>query len=445
MNSKIPKKLIIVVLLSIAALGIWGSGIYYGQYLKDNYQSVSVRLEEKNQVTKKSLLSALENEKIKSTADIPVITAWNSLTDRQVKNDEIGTVTSVRLLEIYGDVRQVYPIELTGGSILVNEDYNGCLIDEKTAYELFKTTAATGCFITYENKLYCIRGVIKAPEPMVLIQISEENQSYSNLELVYSNNDNGEFMADAFLQQNLLSFHYTIINGCFFAKIMNEIIKLPAWLLGFYMMFLILRFIWKRRTLPIQAFLFLFAFVGVYIGLSRLIQFKIDVPQCLIPTKWSDFSFWTGKLHDLMKEWGQISYILPLPKDIIFVKYVKQCLFDSMTASVGMIVFITHNRMIQNAKLSEITLCLLSILTEALAVIILFHTGKEFHVPVGYLYLIPVYFLSLHFSQSKAFFLFTHPGSVQEIPLRRVYGYCVPQWLHSIYVRESFCSRLSYR
>lgn len=389
---KVFKKRPLIILLSLAALILWGSGIYYGQYIKEHYQSVSIRMKE-DRISEQKIITALKYEEIKSSKSIPSISAWNRLEEQIITNKELAITYKTQLIEVYGDIKQVYPMRLTSGNLLTAKDYEGCMIDQSVAYKLFGTVDPVGNIITYKNKQYYIRGIIKSPEPVVFIQINDIKHTYSNIELVYEDKENGQELANAFMSQNNLAGSYTVLDGSFYAGILDGLYKAPAWFLGFYMLCQILRAIWKRRTLPLQVFIFLLGFVSVWMVLRWMLEFQIYIPESLIPTKWSDFSFWIEKYKEFRKQIDQIKYLTPTIKDINFIRYAKRCIYYTMISFAGMWIFATHIRFLLS-KIDGFSLSILAVILECGAIFILYKTGKVFLAGNGYLYAIPIFILA---------------------------------------------------
>lgn len=386
------KKKPFIILLSLAALIIWGSGIYYGQYINEHYQSVSIQMKE-DTVSEQKLMTALKYEEVKNSINIPHISAWNRLEEQTTTNKELGISYKTQLIEVYGDIRQVYPMKLTKGNLLTPEDYEGCMVDQEVAYKLFGTVDPVGNTITYKNKQYYIRGIIKSPESVFFIRINDKKHTYNNIELVYEDKENGQELANAFMTQNNLAGSYTVIDGSFYAGILDRLYKVPAWFLGFYMLYQILKVIWKRRTLPLQVFVLLLGFLSVWMVLKWLLEFQIYIPERFIPTKWSDFSFWIEKYKEFRKHIEQMEYLTPTIKDINFIGYAKRCIFYTLISIAGMWIFATHIRFFLD-KIDGFSLAVLAVILECGAIFILYKTGKIFLACNGYLYMIPIFILA---------------------------------------------------
>lgn len=277
-------------------------------------------------ISEEELSTVLKYEEIKHWGNTPSISAWNCLEEQTITNKELSLSYKVYLIEVYGDVKWVYPMELTAGNLINPNDYKGCIIDRETAYQLFGTVDPIGNCISYGNEYFYVRGIIRSPKPIFFRQIHDKKHTYSNLELVYGGDVDGYELAKGFIMQNNLTDSYIIIDGSFYGKVFNSLYKVPGWFLCFYVLYQILRAIWKRRTIPLQVLILSLGFLTVWIVLKRLLDFRISIPQYLIPTKWSDFSFWTGRYKELHNQIDQIAYQTPVIKDILFVRCAKRCM-----------------------------------------------------------------------------------------------------------------------
>lgn len=347
-----------------------------------------------DRVSEQKLVTALKYEEVKNSKNIPYISAWNRLGEQTVTNKELGTSYKTQLIEVYGDIRQVYPMKLTKGNLLTRQDNEGCMIDQKVAYKLFGSVEPVGNTITYKNKQYYIRGIIKSPESVFFIQMDDKNHTYSNIELVYEDKENGQELANAFMTQNNLAASYTLLDGSFYAGILDRLYKIPAWFLCFYMLYQILRVIWKRRTLPLQVFILLLGFLSVWMILKWLLGFQIYIPERLIPTKWSDFSFWIEKYKEFRNQIEQMTYLTPTIKDIIFIRYAKRCIYYTLISLACMWVFAAHIRFFLG-KMEGLFLAIFAVVLEYGAIFILYKTGKTFLAGNGYLYMIPIFIVAV--------------------------------------------------
>jgi hypothetical protein len=369
---------------------LWGNAVYYGQYIKEHYQSVGVRMKGTG-VTKRVLEQAVENERLKGNQGLQKLSAWNRLEDQSLECEELYTKSTVHLIEVYGDMSEAYPVELISGSLPSADDYEGCLIDKNTAYELYRTVHAVGKLLTYQGKKYCVRGIVQSSETVCLIEIQEEDKAFSNLELCFTDKENGGALAADFMRQYGLTSSYTEIDGSLYSRLLELAYLLPAWLLGFCLLYDLLAALWKRRRLPCQVLALMFLLVALWPLLCWLMEFDFYIPQQLIPTKWSDFSFWSRKLASL-REWRRdITYLAPNYKDVLLQQYSRCCITYIAAATLGIITLITHERMLFSGN-SKAGRFLLIALIECTVVAMLFKTGRIFTLPRGYLGM-PIFYM----------------------------------------------------
>lgn len=361
------KRKLLYILIFMTALTVWAYGDYYGRYMKSNFDSVSVRLQD-DAIAKQDILLALENEKIKETENIPVITAWKQVDDQNMECNELGTKASLSVIEFWGEVTEVMPIKLVKGSIAANGDETGCLIDENAAYRLFRTRDAVGRSLIYQGKSYCIRGIIKAGEGLLILPVTDDKSAFSNLEFVYSKKESGKKNVRDFMEENGLADDYTIVEGCFYARLIQVASGLPLWLLGFSLLYLLAREGRKRRIWLLQkknqqtdgtkdeikrpgikkilkmtgVFIIYAITVLLYAGLIK--NFTIPIPERYFPTRWSDFPFWTKQFKEIHEQVAALKYLAPATKDILMFQAIRRSLASSIITSALTIICILQMR-----------------------------------------------------------------------------------------------------
>lgn len=335
-------RLLLSIFLFAAISFLWGNAIYDGQLIRCHYPSVSVRLDQEK-ITKRSLLQAIDREREKGSSSLQSISAWNMLNKQTISNDELNTQVKVNLITSFGDMNTVYPVELAEGSIPAMDDYAGCLIDLKTSYALFRTAHPIGNRLTFEEKSYCIRGIIDTEVPVCMIQKEDENDTYANLELTYSDIENGALTVGTFLLQNGIS-ETSILEGSFYATILERLILLPAWLLAITLLFPLLKELWRRRTLPLQALIITVLIAVGWLMLRWSLELAIFIPQRLIPTSWSDFGFWSRRICEWKEFRKSLAYLYPYPKDVILFQIIRRCLTSLFAVVIGIILLFLHNK-----------------------------------------------------------------------------------------------------
>lgn len=314
------KRIIISVILLIMTVGFSILKLQETVFIRTHYNSESVRLRSEG-VTRKDLDNALKNEKANSSSDIPDVTAWVRLNEEEIYNYDLNRKVQVPIVQVAGDMNETEPMSLKYGNYVYEKDSKGCIIDEDTAYSLFGTYDATGNILTYKGSDYFIRGVVKATYPMFMIP-GNNAAKYNNLELIYSNKEFGEKSAEEFLLQNSIAANYVIVDGYFYGRLIYSLLNLPIWM--FYILFfiLLLKYFWKKRHSENKRSFAIYCGIGTLgmIGYGGILYETIGnplyFPLKLIPTKFSDFDYWSNEYHVMMDQFKKMQYLLPNPKDL---------------------------------------------------------------------------------------------------------------------------------
>lgn len=388
--NKNTKRMIFFLFLFCLVFVLWGIALYYENYIEEHYASISIRLKSEP-MSGRMLMQADKIGRQEDTGNQMGITAWNSLKSMELQSKELGTSANVNLIEVFGDMEKVYPIELRDGNVVSMDDFEGCLIDEATAYKLFHTVNAVDNLVSYQNQRYGIRGIIKSSEAVMLIGGNEENKTYSNLELTFTEQENAGQLAEEFLRKYGQNGQYVVIDSHLFAKGLSLMVRLPAWLLGFFFIYDLLHILYKQRRYPFQAVVLFLLLVIVSAVLFWMMEFELFIPDQLIPTKWSDFTFWSNKIHELKNWRNDYTYIMPHYKDVLFKQYVGLCVGFTATATIGMAALIIHERILYLGNERAGYFALVALL-EGGAVYLLFISGVIFRLPRAYLGM-PIFYM----------------------------------------------------
>lgn len=353
---KYSKKYLKISLIIFFAFMIWFESIYCGNILKIQYNSVSIRLEEEK-VSRKEIENALENEKNKNK-EVPKITSWdlsgkmdlysNDIYGDQfenynfIKNSETNIKKQkVYVYKVFGDSNIMYPMELIDGSYLINDDNYGCIIDEKTSYDLFGTKYSIGNSVNLDEKIYYVRGVVKSDRPAIILEANDKNQQFSNLEITYSDYERSLEMVTSFIMQNNLGEEYTIFDGQFYGNIAGRLAKIPLWILAFYLIIKTINFMIKNiKGFKTENIIYVIGSILFIVICIYVTKFKLYYPLRLIPSKWSDFQFWSDKYNEFKNLINDFKYAYPYPKDIMMIEYLKKNIIFSIISIINIIFFL---------------------------------------------------------------------------------------------------------
>lgn len=330
------KNMVILILLIVITIWFTGTQILTASFLRDQYTAVSIRLKNGG-ITEKKIKEALSKEKERNDPSCPETAAWKRIPEAKVRNEYLGREQKVSVIIAAGDMQVTVPMTLLSGNYVYPGDKRGCVLDSKTAYELFGTEYAVSNVVTYEKKNYILRGIIKTDYPVFLIQGEKDSIEYPNLELTFSEKERGESLAGDFLLQNGLASDYMLFDGYFYGRLVHSVITLPIWFLTFFYSFQLIKYyIHKKTILTRKTFLLyglmLVSIIATYCFLlHQLTGSPVYIPEKLIPTKWSDFGYWSEQYTHMKDEIKDLKYAYPGPKDMFLLNELSKL---SLTVAV---------------------------------------------------------------------------------------------------------------
>ena len=324
---------ILLIILSVITVWFTASKMKEASFIKKEYSTVSIRFSTGG-ISEQTINKALKNEKQKGNADIPEVTAWFFIKEAEIKNKDLYRSQKVSVVMTSGNMAFTVPMTLASGNYVYRQDKKGCLIDTKTAYLLFGTEFAVGNTVTYDKKDYIVRGVVRAEYPVLLMQGSGNIKEYSNLELGYKDKQMGESFAEEFLLGNGIADNSIIIDGYFYGRIIYSSINLPIWIFFFFFSYKIYKVIFqiskkqKAGLFFVYMGILLIILVGFGFILYRIAGNPFYIPDKLIPTKWSDFDYWTKQFQLMKSQLLEIRYLAPNPKDVYLMDKISKTLLN---------------------------------------------------------------------------------------------------------------------
>lgn len=344
------KKVVLFLLLSSSGIWISVQSALYAKSLKTHYNTESIRLLSGN-MNKKSLDAAIERYTSSADESLPEITAWIPLGIVKVENMNLRRLANVKGIMVNNHMKMIAPMELVCGNYVYSLDKNGCVIDTKTAYLLYGTIKAAGNKIHYKDKTYYIRGVVKSKVPLFLIQGAEASTEYTNLELRFSNMENGEELAKNFIINNQLANDFLVIDGYFYGKVVASIMLLPIWIAYTVLIIYLIKnylitYVLTKSIMKLTVVVIIMISAGLL--LYTLIGNPIYIPNKLIPTKWSDFTYWTERWKELNHQFMQMQYVQSNPKDLMLIRHIDRLsLWITLVLTNYILIFLYGRRMIK--------------------------------------------------------------------------------------------------
>lgn len=209
---------------------------------------------------------------------------WGGQSQKTLACRETGTTAQVTQILMAGNP------ELMDAAPLAWQ--RGCLVDSRTAYALFGTTQVGGQILWAEGKSYPVLGTIEATRPTML-RMAEGEETLDRLVLALSGETGAAEAAQCLLRWDLQG---EILNPVFlWSLVQNFLLLFPG---------ILCAIVCSRMARGWREFGDLFRqkqwsclcrilLAGVLLaGSVWFLGSRVVIPASMIPTKWSDFSFW---------------------------------------------------------------------------------------------------------------------------------------------------------
>lgn len=204
-------------------------------------------------------------------------TAWGQKNLVTAQNTDLRRSRTVSAVRVCGRSDIVLR-----GMGLDEGDEKGCLIDEKTALELFGSTDAAGLEITVDGREKTVRGILRGAQDTVLCTAGEDDE-LTMVTLLLQSGASYEAAGESFLMRHGLSGK--IVRMDYFYTLATLLCALVFLCAGLCLLLLCAR-LFRLCGLPSAAA----ALPGAL--LLYLAFRQIRLPADMLPARWSDFSFW---------------------------------------------------------------------------------------------------------------------------------------------------------
>ena len=216
------------------------------------------------------------------------------------------------------------------------EDLQGCLIDQESAWQLFGSSNVVGKEITYNGKNYTIRKVIPGTEKIAAFQISRQKKSKNEGEQA----DHFEPLETDECQLNRLTVHpprdwtiqalqeawsnqYGFVVELLDMELLRGlaggcVLLVPITVCLMFLLYLCHQYRSQEKML---GKITVAGLVLILAGMAWFFLKKwVQIPDDYIPTKWSQFYFWTA-LWEQKLEQGRL--LLKMPKSVLDYSWIR--------------------------------------------------------------------------------------------------------------------------
>lgn len=290
----------------IAAL--WGYGLIRVCGLEPFRGQVFMYYEEKKGVKSEVIEDAVERETEKmgqtaaqpeqeAPAVFPDITAWSVGTEVEVGNRELGRKEKADCIAVYGSKEVAAYGRLESGAYGYRTDKDGCVISRGLAMELFGSVSIAGKRVWCGDKAYVVRGVTDESDYVILIPAAGDDVMRH---MVFSsgNGSPAKIEAERFLYKYGIDRGRTLVDGSLFFSVSGLCVILPLWAATARIGLHLRRKKGRRERLCLMGAAALLFLAGIYL----VWRLKLEVPADFIPSRWSDFDFWTRKSKELYSD-----------------------------------------------------------------------------------------------------------------------------------------------
>ena len=315
------KKIIFKLILAAAALLFWIWAVVNQKLIEAAPASIGVRYAEAV-LTRQRIDDILDEMKSKKMNDIPQVTLWKKEKQVRITKGDLVRNLMAELITVAGDMSLICQGTLVDGGYLAQEDTEGCVIDRDTAFELFGSVDVIGGRLKLNDKEYLVRGILKpSGSRTVLIQdegpgIDREPEYYNCMELRFEQPDEAMKLAENFVMTYGMG-EASYIDGYGKQRLSQVFIRLPLWLCALWAIIALIKTMRKLKTSPILTLLGYGSVLMIVILIIKLADIRLQIPASMIPNRWSDFSFWSAKVKELLAAGSRKEHLARSYSDII--------------------------------------------------------------------------------------------------------------------------------
>lgn len=250
---------------------------------------------------------------------------------KTVREPEFERQTQINAVGILGDAA-LYDWRINNFS---EEDKEGCVLDEKTALELFKTRNAEGRTLLLQDREYQVRRVIPWGQRILLFRPTDASCVYTRVFVKLQNSGNRQKTAEQFLMS------YGLAGTVVEERLLKGTALISLCLLpGAWFMTLWLRAVRERKQCVGEKAAY-WLWTGICAALCMLIFTAlwkyVRIPADWLPGKWSDFQFWPEKFQE---ESENLRLYLMMPKTVIQTENTIACFRTTVFSLAAFVIYL---------------------------------------------------------------------------------------------------------
>ena len=242
-----------------------------------------------------------------------------------------------------GDASLVWQLEFITGTAPSSIDNNGIALSEQLAHNLWGSTDIVGMSLYVDGEWRTVRGVFRGILDLALISfhIEDTSQNFTAVEL-WAGYDRGGITrneAEDFARASGLGQPNYILTGSAIslARFMSV---LPLVIPIGYAFALIIKWLKKYYPMTVAPLFF-----GIIILFAILLPTLLNqIPAWLIPTRWSDFSFWGDLVTQANSSLREFLSVNPVLRDVeLRIRLLRQLVILMLSICCGILVCVRHD------------------------------------------------------------------------------------------------------
>ena len=322
-------------LLATLTLISWLGASFLAQHAGELSHGAVIRWKAGGGISPVQLLRAERYAREDGGAAVPAAALWREHREGYVEGGAGRCSTSAAVLELFGDVGEVWPAAFRYGNYPARGDETGCAVDEAAADALWGSARVVGQAVLWKGKTYYVRGVMKGSGGLLLGQGGEDAEPWPNLLL-------------RLFQRGRALTAAPLLLVCY----------LPPALLG----------------------------AGTVLWCAGA---PWSVPERFIPTRWSDFEFWVRLFSGGMEKLRGYLTLAAVQRDLRYGALAAGCALLSLTA-LALAVLAAERAGVRTERVLAVRACAVWALTFGIALVFAPFGGVKVERP---LWLLPAAWL----------------------------------------------------
>lgn len=334
---------ILTMLLIFAGFILWGCALSRYEKMSKSFGGISLRFETNPQGIEN--IGELRNQENERGTDSN-LTAWRQDYSLKIEDPSLGLQIESDVIYMWGD----------GKDLPATFGYSGCTISEDKAYELWGSRDVLGKTVYIDGVLHKVTGVTDSMKGIIAVKRDdyERDMEFVSLDINQkaAGNESGD-QTEEFMLQNSYNADSSINYSDLLSWLGNFSI-FPALAISALMFFRILFGLYSgvkhkngcRVQLYHMLFLILWLCICLFAG-----SLSLKIPGSFIPTRWSDFEFWSGLINRYEDNLKGLRLMRIYALDGYFK---KSFIYVSVCGLLSSACFMTALRHIRNKSLNNL-------------------------------------------------------------------------------------------